>query len=126
MKTICSKFLLFTSLLVLASCGGSDDSDPDAGPDPDVNPNPNKITTYEADVKAIIDEHCLECHTIPLAQGAPFPMRNYDETIIGVNRDLVLRMVSNSVNNVMPPAGRLPQEIIDVILDWEADGFLER
>ncbi|WP_109300199.1 hypothetical protein [Aquimarina sp. AU474] len=125
MKNALHKFVLFTCVLFIASCSSSDDT-PDPDPDPDVNPNPNKITTYEADVKAIIDQQCLRCHTIPLTEGAPFPMRNYDEVIVGVNRDLVLRMVSTSINNVMPPSGRLPQETIDIILDWEADGFLER
>ncbi len=126
MKNVIHKYILFTAcVLFLAGCSSSDDgADPD--PDPDVNPNPDKITTYEADVKTIIDQQCLRCHTIPLTEGAPFPMRNYDEVIVGVNRDLVLRMVSTSINNVMPPSGRLPQETIDIILDWEADGFLER
>ncbi len=126
MKNVIHKYILFTAcVLFLAGCSSNDDgADPD--PDPDVNPNPDKITTYEADVKTIIDQQCLRCHTIPLTEGAPFPMRNYDEVIVGVNRDLVLRMVSTSINNVMPPSGRLPQETIDIILDWEADGFLER
>ncbi|WP_103070509.1 hypothetical protein [Aquimarina sediminis] len=117
-----------TSLLLIAaiffSCSSSDDST-ETPPDPDTNPNPNKITTYDADVKAIIDDQCLRCHTIPLAEGAPFAMRNYAETINGVNRDLVLRVESNGVN-VMPPEGRLPQSTIDIILDWEADGFKEK
>ncbi|GAA4272127.1 hypothetical protein GCM10022258_14210 [Aquimarina gracilis] len=94
-------------------------------PDPDTNPNPDKITTYNADVKAIIDAQCVRCHTDPPVEGAPFPMRTYQETLIAVDRDLVLRMISTSINNVMPPSGRLPQETIDIILDWEADGFLE-
>ncbi len=125
MKNILKRVALLLIALFCFNCGSDDSTEPGPGPNPDTNPNPNKITTYNADVKTIIDTHCLECHTIPLAQGAPFPMRNYDETIIGVDRDLVLRMVSTSINNVMPPSGRLPQETIDIILDWEADGFLE-
>ena len=112
-------WLLLTTVLSI-SCSSSDDN---SEPVP-TNPNPNKITTYNADVKSIIDSQCIRCHTIPLAEGAPFAMRNYAETINGVNRDLVLRVKSNG-QNVMPPAGRLPQATIDIILDWEADGFKE-
>ncbi len=127
MKTIFKKLLLIFVAVLCFNCGSDDSSDPDpgGGPDPDTNPNPNKTTTYNADVKVIIDAHCVRCHTTPPTEGAPFPMDTYQETLVGVNRDLVLRMQSTSPNNVMPPEGRLPQEIIDIILDWEADGFLE-
>ncbi|MCK8520793.1 hypothetical protein M0D21_04415 [Aquimarina sp. D1M17] len=117
---------IFMIALFCIGCSSSDDGGGEPDPDPDQNPNPNKTTTYEADVKAIVDRECIECHTIPLAQGAPFPMRNYQEVLTAVDRDMILRVTSNSINNVMPPAGRLPQETIDIILDWEADGFLER
>jgi len=125
MKSTWKKFLLIFIALLSFSCGSDDNDNTDQDSDPVTNPNPNKITTYDGDVKTIIDAQCVRCHTVPLAEGAPFPMRNYQETIIGVNRDLVMRMTTTSVNNVMPPSGRLPQATIDIILDWEADGFLE-
>ncbi|WP_438712489.1 c-type cytochrome [Aquimarina muelleri] len=122
MKNSCRTILLLFITILSVSCSSSDEnSESDPAP---TNPNPNKITTYNADVKSIIDNQCISCHTIPLAEGAPFAMRNYAETINGVNRDLVLRIKSNG-QNVMPPAGRLPQATIDIILDWEADGFKE-
>ncbi|TSE10867.1 MULTISPECIES: hypothetical protein [Aquimarina] len=124
MKNISKKFLLLLTVIFCFNCSSSDDTEPMPDGGPDTNPNPNKITTYDADVKAIIDGQCLRCHTIPLAEGATFPMRNFQETIDGVNRDLVL-FVQSSGANVMPPSGRLPQATIDIILDWEADGFLE-
>ncbi len=118
--------LLIFIALVSFNCGSDDSTEPEPEPNPETNPNPNKITTYNADVKTIMDAQCVRCHTDPPVEGAPFPLRTYAETIIGVNRDLVLRMTSTSINNVMPPSGRLPQETIDIILDWEADGFLEQ
>ncbi|PKV50514.1 hypothetical protein ATE84_2572 [Aquimarina sp. MAR_2010_214] len=126
MKNTFKKIVVLLIVVFCFNCSSSDDgTQPNPDPDPDPDPNPNKITTYDADVKAIIDEQCLRCHTIPLTDGAPFPMRNYAETIVGVNRDLVLRVKSTGVN-VMPPEGRLPQSTIDIILDWEADGFKEK
>jgi cytochrome c5 len=117
------KLILFIAILLCFSCSSGDD-DTQPNPDTDSNPNPNKTTTYDADVKAIIDSQCVRCHTVPAVDGAPFPMRNYTETIVGVNRDLVL-FVKSTGANVMPPEGRLPQATIDIILDWEADGFKE-
>ncbi|MBP2832953.1 hypothetical protein J8281_12220 [Aquimarina sp. U1-2] len=128
MKRFFRVVLLIFTAMICFHCSSDDNMQPNPDPDsnPDTNPNPNKTTTYNADVKVIIDAQCVRCHTDPPVEGAPFPLRNYSETIVGVNRDLVLRMVSNSMNNVMPPSGRLPQETIDIILDWEADGFLEK
>ncbi|WP_103864098.1 cytochrome c [Aquimarina sp. I32.4] len=118
--------LLFSLLCFGCSSSSSDDAgNPNPDPDPITNPNPNKTTTYTNDVKAILDDQCLQCHTIPLAQGAPFAMRTYAETINAINnREFFLRIKSNGFN-VMPPEGRLPQETIDIILDWEADGLIE-
>ncbi|WP_025741653.1 c-type cytochrome [Aquimarina pacifica] len=126
---------LILSFFICFSCNDSDDSstmdddsEQDNNTDDDTNsgnenPNPDKTTTYNADVKSIFDMHCVSCHDDPPTNGAPFAMRTYAETIIGVNRDLVNRM--QSINNPMPPEGNLSQDIIDIILDWEADGFLE-
>lgn len=121
-------FLLFISVITY-NCStddsGSTVSLPD--PDPDANPNPNKTTTYTADVKAIMDAHCIECHGSTPTQGAPMALSNYAELIDAITRqqrDVIGRMETTG-RNVMPPAGRLSQEIIDIMLDWEADGRLE-
>lgn len=126
MKSLLSKTtIILITILFLYSCSSDNDSGSTA-PDkePKSNPNPNKKTTYTNDVKAIIDTHCLSCHNIPLANQAKFAMRNYTEVMVGVKKGLVDN-VAVSINNVMPPDGRLPKELVDIILDWEADGFLE-
>ncbi len=124
MKRILKKLLL---LFILTAFGCSSSDDSETTPDPDTNPLPNKTTTYEGDIKAIVDVHCIECHSNPPTQGAPFSMETYQEVVNTMNnRDFILRVTSTSPINVMPPAGRLPQETIDLILDWEADGLLER
>ncbi|WP_152538461.1 hypothetical protein [Aquimarina macrocephali] len=120
MKRMSKHILILFITFLLISCKKDDD-----GTLPITSPNPNKTTTYNNDVKTIIDDQCLRCHTIPLANGAPFALRNFKEVKIGVGRGFVERVTSNG-NNVMPPAGRLPQATIDIILDWKADGFLEK
>ncbi len=135
MKTsIKSAFIVLLFFTLLSCSEDSDDTnamddteqDNDNGNDADSgdsNPNPDKITTYVADVKDIVDMHCISCHNDPPTNAAPFAMRTYAETIVAVNRNMVGRMQSS--NSPMPPDGILSQDIIDIILDWEADGFLE-
>ncbi len=128
MKKILKQCLLLLATVLCFNCSSSDDStDPNPDPDPQANPIPNKTTTYNADIKAIVDAQCIQCHTIPLDEGAPFPMRNYQEVIDAINDDWDVfgRVSTTNQFNVMPPDGRLPQASVDLFLDWEADGLLE-
>ncbi len=116
------------------NCSSSDDSGEmpdDSGntdnPDNPTNPIPNKTTTFDGDIKVLVDQHCIQCHTEPRTQGATFPMRNYQEIVNAYrnsNRDIFGR-VETTGRNVMPPAGRLSQDDVDLFLDWRADGLLE-
>ncbi|WP_062059041.1 hypothetical protein [Aquimarina longa] len=123
------KLLLLLITILSFSCSSGDDGagTEDSKPNPTTNPNPNKTTTYDADVKTIIDTNCIQCHSNPPTQGAPMSLTNYQEVITAINgkRDVVGRMETTG-RNVMPPNNRLPQETIDVMLDWVADGFKEK
>ncbi len=125
MKNILTKFALLLTILISYNCGSDDSAEPEPAP----NPNPNKTTTYIADVKTIIDTQCLECHSNPPDRGAPMSLETYAEIIDAVTNqgrvDLSVRM-NTTGRNVMPPSGKLSQEIVDIILDWEADGRLEK
>jgi len=127
MKKIAKFSILILTAVICFNCSSSDDGGDTNGGDPEPNPNPNKITTYDADVKAIIDGQCIRCHTTPLQEGATFPMDNFNETRNGINRGMIERIQSTSSRRVMPPppAAMLTQEVIDIIRDWEADGLLE-
>lgn len=128
------KYLLFvlTIILVIAmySCSSSDSDDlenvdPPKGTE---NPIPSKKTTYNGDIKAIFASRCLQCHNNPPTEGAPMALSTYAEIITAVHngRDVIGRVNTTSTRSVMPPTGRLPQETVTIILDWEADGFLEK
>ena len=131
MKSQISIFLLIIIPLFL-SCSNSDDSmitDPDPDPDPtgDTSTIPDKISTYEGDVKAIMTQHCISCHGIPLENAAPMELVTYDQVVDAVNnRDLIRRVSTSSIFTVMPSSGRLPQATIDLILDWDDDGLIEQ
>ncbi len=130
MKRIGILLLMFIIACISYNCSSDDGNEtpiPNPDTDPVANPNPNKTTTYTADVKTIIDTQCIECHGSTPTQGAPMALSTYAEIIDAINRqgrDVVGRMDTTG-RQVMPPAGRLPQETVDIMLDWRADGYKE-
>jgi len=85
------------------------------------------IVTYNNHVKNIIDNNCLGCHINPPINDAPMPLLTYDNVKEAIeNRGLINRISSQDLGFLMPFGGpRLPQHLIDIIIKWEADGFLE-
>ena len=85
--------------------------------------------TYTNNVKAIIDANCISCHAATPQFGAPMPLINYAQVKDAVlNRDLLDR-ISRAVGapGFMPSGGpRLPQQTIDIVVQWNSDGLLEQ
>ena len=123
--------LLYALLVVFVSCSSSDDNTIptpiDDEPEENPNPIPTKISTYTADVKAIIDAECIRCHSNPPINNAPISLVTFQDVVFAANSRDLTGLVSTTIERVlMPPdTGRLPQGTIDIILDWEADGLLE-
>ncbi|WP_400076056.1 hypothetical protein [Winogradskyella sp. R77965] len=82
--------------------------------------------TYEDNIKTIIDSNCISCHSNPPTNGAPMALTTYDNVRDAVeNRNLIGR-ISATDASVMPAGGqRLPQSIIDLVIQWEAEGLIE-
>jgi hypothetical protein len=87
-----------------------------------------EIVTYTSHVRSIVNNNCIVCHgTIP-ANGAPMPLVTYDQVKEAVqNRGLIDRISrAQGAPGMMPNGGtRLPQNIIDLVVQWEAQGLLE-
>jgi len=82
--------------------------------------------TYDAQVKAVIDNYCINCHS----QNGSMPYRmltNYAEVKDAIeNTDLIDRIQrENGEPGQMPQGGRMPQGQINLILQWNTDGLLE-
>lgn len=82
--------------------------------------------TYNANAKSIIDANCVSCH----ADGgaASFrPLTTYAEVKDAVENAGLLDRIQrqNGEDGIMPQTGRMPQNNIDIILQWNADGLLE-
>lgn len=82
--------------------------------------------TYNANVKTIINANCVSCHS---AGGtASFrPLGTYAEVVDAVQNAGLLDRIQrqNGEDGVMPQSGRMPQNNIDVIVQWNTDGLLE-
>lgn len=86
-----------------------------------------ETVTY-LEVKPIIDNACLNCHSNPTQNGAPMSLTTYDNVKEAVlNRDLLNKIsLNDGADGLMPLGGpRLAQALIDVIIQWEEEGLLE-
>ena len=118
------KNILFTTCLALFVMSCSNDSTNDLIDNTD--PLPEQVT-YNADVKTIIDNNCINCHSVPPQNGAPMPLTTYQQVKNAVeNGNLIERISTTDLGEVMPFGGpRLPQNLIDTVIQWETDGLLE-
>lgn len=99
----------------LVACSGSDD----AGTTP-----PDEPVTYQADIRPIMQNHCVSCHGNPTANGAPMGLTTYLEVKDAVeNRFLIDRI--NDTNNPMPESGLLPIATRALIEKWVNQGMPE-
>lgn len=82
--------------------------------------------TYEQHIKPIINANCLSCHG---AGGVSSfrPLGTYTELKDAVqNTDLLDRIQrQNGEPGQMPQTGRMPQDRIDLILQWNSEGLME-
>ena len=112
--------LLGFAMLLMGCTAVSEDDLIDAIPIPEV-------LTYNENIKPIIDNNCIVCHSNPPQNGAPMPLVSYENVKDAVqNRNLIGRISSNDPTFLMPLGGpRLPQNLIDIIIQWNEDGLIE-
>jgi len=105
-------------ILFIYSCSSSSNDDVIITP-----PNNNNDVTYTNDVKPIIDNNCLNCHTNPPQNGAPMPLTTYDNVKEAVqNRGLIGKIESGA----MPKNGTpLSTSQVQTVKDWQTGGFIQ-
>ena len=119
MKQYC--LLFFSALLV--SCTTSTYDDIVAIEEQD----PIEVVTFQ-EVAFVFENVCTACHSNPPQNGAPMPLTNYSEIKNAVEtRGLIDRISRNEGEQGLMPLGgpRLPQQQIDLIIQWNQDGLLE-
>lgn len=103
-------------LFLLNSCAG------DSREELEIRPDTTEVITFDNQVRQIISQDCLNCHTNPPRNGAPFSLVTFEEV-----RDRA-QSISNAINGrsiLMPPGVNLPQSRIDVIDTWIEEGLKE-
>jgi len=94
----------------------------------DSQPLPTLIT-YTDNVKTIVDNNCIFCHSNPPVNGAPISLTTYNEVKNAVQINGLIGRISKQAGEAgaMPAGGpRLPQNLIDQIIKWQTDGLLEQ
>jgi mono/diheme cytochrome c family protein len=83
-----------------------------------------KTVTYNKNVKAIIDNNCVVCHSVT-GSNPSFPLTNYNAVKNSVDNILDRIQRANGDPLKMPQGGTLSQDNINMIIKWKADGLLE-
>lgn len=93
----------------------------------DNTPPPNSVS-FNEDVRIIMENNCTFCHGDPPTNGATTPLVTYQNVVDGVNNNNLIQRISAQPGEggAMPLGGpRLPQNLIDLIIEWEAQGFID-
>lgn len=85
----------------------------------------NETVSYTNDVKPIIDNNCISCHSDPTNFGAPNPLTTYENTKTSVLNNLINRISRpTGTSGAMPLGGsRLSQNEINIIIAWQISNF---
>lgn len=84
--------------------------------------DPVAIPTYNNNVKSIISNNCLGCHSV--ASGQYPEMETYAQLKDATEKGRVIcRIDDQSCGAVMPQSGRMPQTNINTIKKWAASGY---
>ena len=92
--------------------GDTNTSDPYAG-----------LVTYQADVKPILNQLCVACHNADLHEDG-VDLSTY--SLARDNIDEILESMQESEDDeIMPPSGRVDDEVLQTLYSWVSDGLLE-
>lgn len=82
--------------------------------------------SYARDIKPIIDNNCVMCHSDPPINNAPMRLTTYEFVADAITTRPLLDRISRpqGAPGMMPNNGiRLPQASIDLIARWKNEGL---
>jgi hypothetical protein len=114
------RIILMLGLVALASCYY--DVEEELYPN---NPCQTTNMSFTADIKPIIDQNCVGCHSGP-APNAQIDLSTYDGVKQVADNGKLLDVISrpNGDPSLMPPSGKLSDCKIRKINSWVIDGAL--
>jgi len=85
------------------------------------------VITYNAHIKSIIDNNCISCHSNPPINSANSSLLTYLDVKNSIETtNLISKISGNGPGALMPLGGpSLPQNLIELIIQWEVEGFIE-
>ena len=86
------------------------------------------LINYNDNIKPLIDNNCVFCHNSPPVNGASTSLITYENVVDGIaNNNLINRISAQTAESGAMPLGgpRLPQNLIDLVKQWQEDGLLE-
>ena len=92
------------------------------------NTPPPELVNFEEDIKVIFENNCWMCHGTTPQFGAQTSLVFYNEVVFGIENNNVIERISALPGeaDAMPLTSvRLPQNLIDLIILWKEEGFLE-
>ncbi|MDI9256637.1 MULTISPECIES: hypothetical protein [Flavobacterium] len=113
--------LTLAGTLLVSSCTNDSSSDL-------VGNNDFDNVTYTNTIKSIIDNNCISCHAATPINGAPMSLTTYENVKQAVQERGLLDRISRAQGapGMMPSGGtRLPQSLIDLVFEWNAQGLNE-
>jgi hypothetical protein len=123
MHKITITLLLLTSLLLACSCSNDHEDDLLITVEPIDPTDPIVLKNYNDDVKPIIDNNCVNCHSNG-GTASFYLLETYDQVrTSAASGSLYSRMTDAA--NPMPASGILPGTVTQIIDDWINDGLLE-
>ncbi len=82
-----------------------------------------RTVTFESDIMAINEKHCIACHRGNTPDGGLL-LTNFQQVLNSYRNGTSITRIENGT---MPPAQkpRLTPQEIQLVLKWQEDGFLE-
>ena len=78
--------------------------------------------TYNANIKPLFNAKCTSCHS---TNGENPPLTNYAEVRDAYEFGSVQCRIQNECGSIMPPSGKFPQVLIDMVNNWALQGYVE-
>jgi hypothetical protein len=126
MRKILVVLLLLTSLLIICSCTNDHEDDLIIAVEPTepINPtDPIVLKNYNDDVKPIIDNNCVNCHSNG-GSASFYLLETYDQVKASAESGKLYGRMTDAADP-MPPSGILPGTVTQIIDDWINEGLLE-
>ena len=119
---ITQSIFTITLAFLIISCTNASENDLIDQVDPEV------VITYSEQIKPIFDSNCISCHSSPPINGSGISLTTYNSVKSSIeNTNLIDRINWQPGQSGFMPLGgsRLPQNLIDLIIQWQLEGFIE-